>query len=337
MLCRVADSLFWMSRYLERAECTVRMVDVNLQLLLESQQMDVSDIHAHWKPILKSTGDLELFFECYDEVSSDNVTEFLLFCKDNPSSVFSCVAGSRENARMIRDQISAEMWEIINRMYLYVKDLRKQKLTQADSLEFCNSIKEYSLLFQGITEYTFLHRVGYEFIKVGKSLERADKTGRLLDLKYFFEKKEQQQAGGIVDTVQWKAILRACGGQDGYHQVYVSDIMPEQVVEFLILSKEYPRSMLYSMKELQQALHNISGCPQSHYSNEAERLCGRLINRLNYITVSEIMELGLHQFLDEVKEELNHVAVELNKKYMFFPIVDPTELTEETESTAVNL
>jgi len=309
------------------------MVDVNLQLLLESRHLDHTDIQAHWKPILRSNGDLELFYENYEELNSGNVSDFLLFCKDNPSSVFSCIAASRENARMIRDQISAEMWEIMNRMYLYIKDQRSKNGAGVGSYEFCNSIKEYSLLFQGVTDYTFLHKVGYEFIKVGKSLERADKTGRLVDLKHYFSLKEAHKSGGVLDTAQWLAILRACGGQDGYHQVYVSDILPDHVMEFLLLSREFPRSILFSLTQVQQALHKISGCPVSHFSNEAERLCGRLINQLNYTKVEEIKEKGLHEYLDEIQEELNKIAIELNAKYMFYPIVDPTENADEEVSS----
>lgn len=334
MLCRVADSLFWMSRYIERAENTIRLVDVNLQLLMEAENLDDQGIQAHWQPILASTGDLENFHEFYSGISSRNVADFLTFSPENPSSVLSCIRGARENARMVRDQISAEMWEIMNRLYLFVRNQDSNQFWEDGPIDFCQEIKEYVLLFEGITESTFLHGTGYEFIKAGKFLERAEKTARLVDIKHYFPLGEGSAEGGVLDTAQWIAILRAAGGQDAYHQVYVSDVIPEQVVEFLLLCREFPRSIHFSLKCLQNAVHAISGCPLSHYSNEGERLCGRLLSDFSYLTIEDIMKRDLHQVLKSVSKELNEIALELNNRYMFFPIVDPNEAQNSSQTAS---
>lgn len=325
MLTRVADSLFWMSRYIERAENTIRLVDVNLQLLMEAEALDEAGIEAYWSPILATTGDLKLFHRLYNGFSSQHVTRFLTFEKENPSSVMNCVRAARENARIVRDQISHEMWEIMNRLYLFLRSCDYDSLWKNGPLDFCSEIKEYALLFEGITESTFLHRVGYEFIKAGKYLERTDKTGRLLDIKHYMRLPEGSEEGGVVDIAQWTALLRAAGARDAYHQVYVSDVVPKNVVEFLLFNREFPRSMLFGLARLQAAIHAVSGCPTSHFSNEAERKCGRLIMDFSYLTVDELgLRGGLHRFLTEVQRQLDEIALELNRIYMFYPIVDPT-------------
>jgi uncharacterized alpha-E superfamily protein len=180
MLCRVADSLFWMSRYIERAENTVRLVDVNLQLLLETDGANEETIATFWRPIIESTGDMPLYRKRHDNFESQSVMEFLTFDRDNPSSLIACVGAARENARMIRDQISEDMWEVINRLYLMLKRTDPKKIWRSGPYDFYKEVREYSNLFQGYTASTYPRETGYEFIMVGKYLERADKTGRIL-------------------------------------------------------------------------------------------------------------------------------------------------------------
>ena len=327
MLCRVADSLFWMSRYLERADSTVRLVDINLQELMEANIFAEPEMRKYWEPILQSLGDLKLYLESYgDSFTSHEVAEFLTFDTDNPSSVINCVRAARENARMVRDQITNEMWEIINRLYLYLKNQNSRDFWSEGPVQFSATLKEYILLFDGMTESTFLQRVGYEFIKAGKFLERAEKTGRLIDIKHFIQLPEGIERSGVADIKQWSAILNAASAFDAYHQVYVSDVSRIQAIELLLFNSQFPRSMRFSLSRLQQAIHAISGCPLSHYSNEAERRCGRLVSDFSYQKLDDIESNGgLHHFLTNVQRELSAIAIELNRSYMFFPIVDPTE------------
>ena len=322
MLCRVADSLFWMSRYMERAENTVRLVDVTLQTLLEAESQDPDSSYYHWSAILASLGDLELFENLKLPKTSQSITEFLSFSRDNPSSVFNCIAQARENARMIRDQISSEMWETINRLYLYLKKTDPQKICSEINFEFFETIKQSSLLFQGITETTFPHKLGYEFISCGLYIERADKTCRILDTKRYMPSPEDEEQAAI-GAAQWSAILKGCSAYDAYHQEFVDEVRGPSVRSFLMLSREFPRSVLYCLRRLQGAIHAISGCPITHFQNEAERRLGMLISRLNYANAADLERSSAKRLLSDIEDELGVIAVELSQLYMFSEIIDP--------------
>ncbi len=321
MLCRVADSLFWMSRYVERAENTARLVEVNLQLLLDSEALRNGRVEAYWGPMLHSTGDRSIYDGLYDEINSQNVMEFLTFNSRNPSSIISCVKAARENARMIRDQITEEMWETLNRLYHYIKKTSQFPIGHSGLYDSFRQVKEYSSLFVGITESTYNHQVGYEFMRAGRYLERAEKTGRIIDSKqHLLEYAEDQRSAAIIE---WGAVLRATSAFPAYQQAYRSDVRPLHVLELLISSRNFPRAMLFCLNELQRSIHAISGCPVTHYSNEAERLCGRLISQLNYTSMQEMVERGVHEFLVHVQKEIEKITVELSQQYMFFPVIDP--------------
>ncbi len=326
MLCRVADSLFWMSRYIERAENTVRLVDVNLQILLETDGANTENIATFWHPIIESTGDLPHYSKLYKSFESKSVMEYLTFSRENPSSVINCIAGARENARMIRDQISEDMWEIINRLYLFLKNTDPKKIWKSGPYEFYKEIREYSNLFQGVTESTFPHGIGYEFIQAGRFLERADKTGRILRAKIlmneFWSKREEPNP---LDAAQWLSVLRACSADEAFQQMHSQRLEADDIVDFLALSRYFPRSIRFCANQLQKHIHAISDCPVTHFSNEAERKCGILISKLNYCKIDEISGAKTNAFLGDIHDILDEIAVELNNRYMFFPIVDPSQ------------
>ena len=328
MLCRVADSLFWMSRYIERAENTVRLVDVTLQTLLESEHGSEEISFSHWKPILTSLGDLELFESQHPGKTSYDVTFFLTFSTENPSSVFNTIAFARENARMIRDQISSEMWETINRMYLFLKKTDAEKVCSELSFEFFHSIKEFSLLFQGITEATFPHKLGYEFIICGRQIERADKTCRILDSKRHMRSASKAEDDAL-DTAQLAALLKGCSAFEAYHRIYVSQITGDHVRNMLILSRSFPRSVLFCVNKVQLAMHAISKCSIAQYSNEAERKIGLLISRLNYANEFDLQGDKADKLIEDIENALAEIAAELSNRYMLTEIVDPVaELVE---------
>src|SRR6266567_1478938 len=184
MLSRVANSLYWMSRYLERAENIARIVDVNLQLLLDFRDLDDKALAGHWVPIVQSTGDEQVFFGLHKKATGLTVTEFLVFQTENTNSIVSSVAQSRENARMVRDQITVELWEELNRLYLFLRSKAAHDLWRVSPSEFLQEIKACSLHLQGLTDATVVHNEGWQFMQVGKYLERADKTTRMLDVRH---------------------------------------------------------------------------------------------------------------------------------------------------------
>lgn len=331
MLCRVADSLFWMARYIERAENTVRLVDVTLQTLLESEHESSDNHYGHWRPILASLGDQALFETLYDEHSSNNITDFLTFNRENPSSVYSCIASARENARMIRDQISSEMWEVINRTYLWLKAQDSDAVCADSDYEFFQYIKEFSQLFQGLVDTTFPHQIGFEFVKIGAQIERADKTCRILDAKRYMI-QDSEVADDALDIAQWAAILRGCSAHEAYRRVFVADIEGDNVRHFLLLSRDFPRSVLFCLSQVQLAMHAISKCPITHFSNEAERRLGQLISKLNYSSPKDLAGDKAYKMIEEIEGDLGEIAVEIRNRYMFSEIVDPATDAEQSQA-----
>jgi uncharacterized alpha-E superfamily protein len=327
MLCRVADSLFWMSRYIERAENTARLTDVHVQLLLELSSGDGEMTAAHWRAVLASLGDLAPFEESGAPCDTPSVTQFLTFSADNPSSVLSCVLAARENARMIRDQISVEMWEVINRLYLFLRKQDAGRVLRAGPSDFFQVIKEMSHLFRGLTDALFPRKVGYEFIRAGCYLERADKTARILDVTHHMGEGAGARVAAGLDAptvVLWVSALRSCTALEAYHRVFVGEVLPRNVIDLLVLSRDFPRSLLFCLNQLQLSLHAISGCPVSHYSNEAERMVGKVISEIAYSSVESILRDGLHDLVVRVKGAVNGIALELGHLYMLYPIIDPT-------------
>lgn len=320
MLSRVADSLYWIGRYTERSENLARLLEVNNQLMLDAASG--SEIQEQWEPIVFATGDKPLFEKLYDTYNAENVTNFLTFDRDNPTSILSTISAARENARMIRDQISGEMWESINRLYLFMQSADADNAWKQGAHEFYARIKDSSLLFQGLAESTFPHEEGYTFIQVGKFLERADKTSRILDIKYHVLLPSGGDVGGAVDIAQWVAILRSCSGLEAYHADYITDVMPWKVAEFLILSNRFPRSIRFCIGSLNYNLRRITGTNDGFFSNEAERLSGKLMADLNYSTIDDIIQYGMHEYLDGLQIRFNDIGKAVFEAYMFQPPVD---------------
>ncbi|MGB6221745.1 alpha-E domain-containing protein [Haloferula sp.] len=322
MLCRVADSLFWMSRYIERAENTVRLVDVTHQTLLESEHSSEEVAFKNWIPTLETLGDLARYNELYEERSSRTVTEFLTFSSSNSSSVYSCIASARENARMIRDQISTEMWEALNKLYLFVKRADADTICRESDFAFFEKVKDFSHLFRGIIESTFPHDLGYDYVVCGREIERAIKTCQILGTKQFMPSMVDSPDDAL-DAAQYAAILRSSTGFEAFHHEHGSDLDSLPVRQFLLLSRIFPRSALYCIQRLQLAMHRISGCPTTYYSNEAERLTGKLVANLNYAVASDLNGVKGDSLIREIQVDLEEIATAFSLQYMGVAIYDP--------------
>ena len=322
MLSRVANSLYWLGRYFERAENTARLLDVNLQLLLDFEKHDDAALTEHWLSIIHSTSSAEFFAKHYAKADAAAVTEFMTFNTANPNSILSCTLAARENARMIRDRISLEMWETVNDLHLFCHSREARSLWQHSPTEFYARIKNASHLFQGLTSATFPHDEGYNFIQLGRFIERADKTIRLLDLKYHILLPAADDVGGAVDTAQWRAVLRCASALEAYRRFYVSEILPWKVSEFLLFSETFPLSVRHCLGQIDLYLRRISGTPVGQHSNEAERLCGRLVSELNYTSIDEVFRKGLHEFLSQILPVLDQVGAIIFDTFMTHRPVD---------------
>jgi uncharacterized alpha-E superfamily protein len=318
MLSRVADSLYWMSRYVERAENIARTLDVNLQLMLDLPKLGAETEKKLWGPVLRSTGEDEDFDKHYKVMSAENVIDFLTFNSKNPNSIINCLTSARENARHVREQISMEMWEEINRTYLWMKSQTLKKIQKMGPYEFFNEVKNASHLFQGITDGTMTHGEDWDFIQVGTYLERADMVTRILDAndEIFINAPASLMNGG---TLQWSAILRSCSAHDAYRKFYVAQVEPDKVVEFLILNEFFPRSIRFCAGALDIALRRISGCQEERFTNQAEKLSGRLVAELNYSALEDIKTVGMHKYMDELQIKLNAIGEAIFQTYLFSP------------------
>lgn len=302
MLSRVADSIHWMSRYIERAENIARFIDVNLNLMLDLPHGS----NQQWEPLVRTSADLPLFREHYDEPTRHNVIEFLTFDPDNPNSILRCLHAARENARSVRDAISSEMWEQVNKFYLTVRAAAFTR-EQLEAHLFYTRVKHESHLFAGIKDATMSHGEGWHFGRLGRMLERADKTSRLLDVKYFILLPAVSDVGTPLDDLQWSALLKSTSALEMFRKRF-GRILPERVADFLVLDREFPRSILFCLESAEESLRVITGAPAGTFDNEAQLLLGRLCARLRYLRIEEAIAQGLHEFLDGVQADLNAIG-----------------------------
>jgi len=317
MLSRIAESLFWLARYIERAEDTARILDVNYQMLLEQSQ---DSYHLRWEPLIVMAGEEQLFRRLYSEVNAENVFEFLAFRQDNPGSIVQCIAKARENARTIRDRISREMWEDINGLYHMVSRFHPREEIVAGPHRFCDKIKFGTHRFHGVTDATSPHDEGWQFLRIGWSLERAEMTSRLVDVQYQ-NLLDELPTVGAPDNHQWMAVLRSVGAFEAYHRQYHSSIEPEKVAGMLILNSQHPRSIRFSTTEVQSGLRAISGTGPGSYANEAERLAGKVVERLSYDRIEEIFKQGLHSYLHELSQMFGLMGRDIARNYFYYAVV----------------
>jgi uncharacterized alpha-E superfamily protein len=316
MLSRVADSIYWLNRYIERAENVARFIDVNLNLMLDLP----TDITQQWQPLIYTTGDLELFQNHYGEINAENVIQFLTFDGNYPNSIISCVQKARENARSIREIISSEMWEEVNAFYLMLKEASVGK--PLDALpDFFAQVKMSSHRFAGVMDATMSHNEGWHFGQVGRFLERADKTARILDVKYFVLLPSAKWVGTALDQIQWIALLKSASAYEMYRKCQ-HRITPHNVAEFLILNRQFPRSVHFCLWQAEQCLHEITNTSVGTWCNGAERSLGRLCSHLGYLTIEDVMESGLHEFLDQIQSSINEVGARVYSS--FFAIDNDT-------------
>jgi len=300
VLSRAAESIFWMSRYVERAENVARFIHVNLQLELDVAEM----LGEQWDPLVKVTGDDRDFHERYGRPTRENVIEFLTFDRENPNSILSCVDRARENARSVREIISTEMWEEINRFYLDVHAPGAREQAAQESHDFFLNIRRASHLIEGTKNETMSRGEAWHFSRLGRYLERADKTTRILDVKYYLLLPSVGDVGKPLDDVQWTAVLQSASAFQVYRTQY-GQIDSLRVAELLLLDRDFPRSVHHCVSYADASLHSISGAPRRGFHNSAERALGKLAAELDYTDVEEVVEGGLHEFLDGLQGKLN--------------------------------
>lgn len=303
MLSRVADSILWMSRYIERAENVARFIDVNQKLTLGFQR----GLQTQWEPLIHTTGDEELFQELYGDYTQENVVKFLTFEDRNPNSIFSCLKFARENARCVRENLSIAIWEAINKFYLIVKEFPRDHIVLQHPHRLLDVVKQQSQLIVGAAETTLSHGDAWNYSRLGRFIERGDKTSRILDVKYYILLPTVHEVGGSLDIIQWSALLNSTSGLQMYRRKW-GRIHPKKVVEFLVLDRYFPRSMHYCLIHADESLRTLSGAQPYAFSNPAEQLLGRMKTSMDYLSVDDIINQGLHEYIDTYQRQLNDLG-----------------------------
>jgi uncharacterized alpha-E superfamily protein len=310
MLARVAESVYWMSRYVERAENVARFIDVSLNLMLDLPAGSAQQ----WQPLVDTTGDAAEFAKRYGKANQSNVIQFLTFDQENVNSIRSCLRAARENARSVREIISSEMWEQLNKFYLMVNSAAADAGSHTDPQDLFASVKMARHLFTGVTDATMTHNESWHFCRLGRMLERADKTSRILDVKYFFLLPTMADVGTTSDDIQWAAVLRSASAFEMYRKRH-GRIVPDRVVEFLLVEKDFPRAIQYCLVRAREGVHAISGTPAGFFRYPVERLIGELCSELAYAHIESIVTAGLHEYLDCLQTKMNQVGAGISETF----------------------
>ena len=315
MLSRTADHLFWMSRYMERSENTARMLDVNYQTSLLPQSADRTE--QGWAGVLGISELTGPFGKQHDAVTARNVMDFMVRDAENPSSIVSCLAAARENARAVRGKLTTELWETTNQTFLEFNRLLKDDSFERDPAALFEWVKFRSHLSRGVSVGTMLQDESLHFIRIGTFLERADNTARLLDVKFhalagdYFGAWADDDAPE-VDFYHWSAILRSVSAFEIYRKVYRNVIRPDKVAELLMLRADMPRSLACCMNAVVENLDLVANEP----SFETRRRAGRLRSDLKFGRIDEILATGLHAFLTQFLDRVNDIGAGISRDFL---------------------
>lgn len=317
MLSRVANSIYWMTRYVERAESLARFVDVTLNVALDQP----GDVDAQWQPLVMATGDEKEFLERYSGYTPDNVLRFLTFDRDYAGSIITSLSNARENARTVREVISSEAWEVLNEFYLMLKHA-STKSGVADEIEFFNQVKRYGHLLDGVLQSTMTRDLGWWFAHMGRYLERADKTSRIIDVKYFTLLPSPTDIDTTLDDLVWSAVLRSVDAFEMYRKRYHS-LTLSRIVSFMVLDAEFPRSVHFCVREVGKSLRKIT--PADAGESYAIALLNEIESQLNSATASEIINGGVHEFIDSMQQDFNRLGASIHESFFARRKLSPVE------------
>jgi uncharacterized alpha-E superfamily protein len=312
MLSRTADNLFWLSRYVERADFVARILDATIRLA--SLPTSYGGRRNEWEGALASAGDSEEFQRLYPAIEERTVRDFLAFSPNNPSSIRNCIEVARENARSVRTALTIEMWETINGAWLELKRFDGADMNQEQFARFLDWVKGVSLAFDGSAYRTMLRNDAFWFTRLGTAIERADNTARILDVKYHVLLPETERVGGSLDYFQWTTILREVAALTAYRWVYRQSVKPWLVADLLILNPQLPRSLANCYELLSRHLDLIA----DSYGRRgpSQRLAGGMRARLSAVRIERIFEGGLHEFIEEFILENNRLGSAIADQYL---------------------
>jgi uncharacterized alpha-E superfamily protein len=312
MLSRTADNLYWLARYVERADYLARIRDTTLRLAtLPLAYVGESN---EWESAVATAGCATAFFAAYSEANEETVTEFLAFSADNPSSIRNCIETARINARSVRTALTIEMWDSINTAWLELRKWGNGPPSREEFARFLRWVMGSSLSFDGSAYRTMLRNDAYWFSRLGVYIERADNTARILDVKYHLLLPAQEKVGGPLDYFQWAAILRSVSALTAYHWVYRQAVKPWLVADLLMLRDEMPRSLASCYENLVQNLDRIGKA--YGLQGPAQRHARAVRARLENSKIEDIFQSGLHEFIDDFVEDNNRLGTAVTRQYL---------------------
>jgi uncharacterized alpha-E superfamily protein len=309
MLSRVGDRIYWMSRFMERAENLARILGVTSNVVLcstpETQEQNLL-------APLTITGTARTYFQTHKTISLRSLIDFMALDVENPSSIFACIKSARDNAHAVRWQITSEMWETLNSTWIDLGSFRRSRVTGPEATRFFDWVKERSHLFRGVTYGTIMRGEAFHFSRLGTFIERADETARILDVKYHILLPRVEDVGGALDYYQWAALLKSVSSFETYRTIYRDQIRPINVAELLILDSSMPRSLAACLEEIEQALSRLSG----QNDQPAKRLAGELQARLVHGDIDEIFRGGLHEYLTDFLDDIAELGHRIQRAYL---------------------
>lgn len=312
MLGKTAGGLFWMYRYLERAENTARLIATGQRIALTRAR----EADEEWHPILQTAAVDHGYYQRYDEIRGDTAIDWMLRSRDNPSSVLSAVEVARSNARLVRTALTHEVWESMNGAYMALKELLARKVSERDLPATLNAVRQRTALVRGATHGTMLRNDAYDFARIGTFLERADNTARILDVKYYVLLPSTIAVGSSLDNVQWETILRSVSGRGGYRTVHGQDVRPRAIAQFLILDRRMPRSLNFCCAKLRDNLGYVS----SDYGTRSNSLtlADALSRRFMSHDIDAIFDYGLHEYIQDLLSALGDLGRQIEVDFRFY-------------------
>jgi uncharacterized alpha-E superfamily protein len=313
MLSRVADSLYWVSRYLERAEHTARLIDVDMQLRLD-QSPEAGSVR--WLRLLET---LQAPAPENGRIDAKTLIHILTQDKTNPSSIISCLAAARANLRHVREQCSSEMWEQLNSLYLQVNSTTSSEEWLQRSYMFFRAVKEGAHLFQGVTDSTMAHGEGWHYIQLGRFVERTDALARLIGTHFAQLRHPLDQAVESEEYLEWVGLLKSCAAFEAYCKAYTAELRPLRVAEFLLLNPCFPHSVRFSVDMVHAALTAIGELTQRK-AEQPVRLAGRLRAMLSFSQIDEIMASGANAYMESIRRQCGQAHAAIHQIYFDYPV-----------------
>ena len=327
MLSRVADDLFWTARYLERGADIVRLLEISYLLDLDRPE----NVASQWEPLAWITGDMALFRERYAEATRENVIRFLVMDEEYANSVIVCLAKARTNAKGLREQIPSVLWEEIHSVWQAAERLCKSEtFSHTQILAGCREIVRLHTLIMGLVSETMPRDESYHLWQLGTHLERADKTSRMLHVKYFHLLPTLAHVGTIIDDAQWSALLQSLGAREDYHRQH-GLIMPDKVIGEIVCDPRFPRSVRFCLNE---ARKNLQAMPDVSKGRAAARLTA-LCARIDPLSGAEIIAVGVHEFINQLQTDMNRVTDSVMESiFSPAPVVSPPPSAAVAQETS---